>query len=126
VNRDEQGLGARQRKALDFIRTVHGWHSFAKDVAPAVRSLAERGLVVVSEPTKQFRAVVPVTCDQCEPARINGHFCHEQGCPNEKKTWVADRAEWVRFVKCFHCGCDVEAGECCGCCVETGAESEAF
>ncbi len=33
------------------------------------------------------------TCDQCEALVINGVFCHEQGCPNEKKEYVD--GEWV-------------------------------
>ena len=33
-------------------------------------------------------------CDQCAWVRINGVFCHESGCPNEKKIW--DGEEWVR------------------------------
>ncbi len=54
-------------------------------------------------------------CDQCEAAMINGVFCHETGCPNSKKTWVAERDAWVRFVACRECGCDVEEGEVCSC-----------
>ena len=57
---------------------------------------------------------------ECEAARINGVFCHETGCPNQKKTW---RGEWVRFLTCFECGCDVEEGTYCGCCPETGSEN---
>lgn len=55
-----------------------------------------------------------VRCDQCAAATINGVFCHEHGCPNQKKTWLPDRG-WVAFVKCFECGCDVEKGERCDC-----------
>jgi len=67
-------------------------------------------------------------CNQCSASVVTHGgetaFCHESGCPNEKKTWVADRGEWVRFVECFICGCDVEVGEFCGCCEETGGEAE--
>jgi hypothetical protein len=63
-------------------------------------------------------------CRECQVLIINGHFCHETGCPNAKKTWVPDRGEWVRFVECFYCGCDVEQGELCRCCPETGEEIE--
>jgi len=56
-----------------------------------------------------------MNCDQCQAAMINGVFCHESGCPNTKKTWVQDRESWVKFVRCFDCGCDVEAGESCDC-----------
>ena len=55
---------------------------------------------------------------------INGIPCHETGCPNSRKTWVAERGEWVRFVECFECGCEVEEGTYCGCCPETGGEYE--
>ncbi len=72
------------------------------------------------------RALNPIHCDQCEAAMINGIFCHETGCPNQKKTWLADRAEWVRFLACFECGCDVEEGTYCGCCPETGGEVEVY
>ena len=54
-------------------------------------------------------------CDQCEMLSINGVPCHETGCPNSKKTWVEDRQEWVRFLPCSICGCDVEVGEQCDC-----------
>lgn len=53
-------------------------------------------------------------CDQCELLRINGVVCHEIGCPNFKKRWVADRG-WVRFLECRECGSEVEEGESCGC-----------
>jgi hypothetical protein len=39
------------------------------------------------------RALNPMHCDQCEAARINGIFCHETGCPNQKKTWLPERGE---------------------------------
>ena len=32
-------------------------------------------------------------CNQCEALVINGVFCHEHGCPNEKKEFVD--GEWV-------------------------------
>jgi hypothetical protein len=54
-------------------------------------------------------------CDQCEMLSINGHPCHETGCPNSYKTWVPERQEWVRFVECRACGCDAEVGTVCGC-----------
>jgi hypothetical protein len=54
-------------------------------------------------------------CNQCEAAMINGLFCHETGCPNSRKTWVADRGEWVLFVECRECGADVEVGTVCDC-----------
>jgi hypothetical protein len=55
------------------------------------------------------------TCDQCAPLAINGVFCHEAGCPNHGKRWFGGDAEWVRYVECRECGCDVREGEvCCG------------
>ncbi len=54
-------------------------------------------------------------CDQCAALMINGVFCHETGCVNQRKTWVAERGAWVRFVACHECGCDVEVGESCDC-----------
>lgn len=53
------------------------------------------------------------TCNQCEVLIINGLFCHETGCPNSKKKWV--NGEWVKFVKCFECGFEVEEGTECNC-----------
>lgn len=32
-------------------------------------------------------------CNQCEALVINGLFCHEHGCPNERKEFVD--GEWV-------------------------------
>lgn len=54
-------------------------------------------------------------CDQCQMLSINGLPCHETGCPNSRKTWIAERGEWVRFVECWECGSEVEAGTSCGC-----------
>ena len=31
-----------------------------------------------------------INCDQCQAVSINGVPCHEQGCPNARKTWVYD------------------------------------
>lgn len=36
-------------------------------------------------------------CDGCSPARINGVFCHETGCPDAWRDHP---------VPCFECGCD--------------------
>ena len=52
-------------------------------------------------------------CDQCEMLSINGVLCHEHGCPNARKTWIGERGQWVLFLECRECGCDVEAGEVC-------------
>lgn len=65
-----------------------------------------------------------MNCDQCQMLSINGVPCHETGCPNARKTWIEERGEWVSFVECFYCGCEVEAGTACGRCVETGMETD--
>ena len=114
-NPAEQGLGRKQREALEFIRACGGWHSYASDVRAIVMSLASRGLVEVSNTSKQFRAVHPVSCDQCQMLSINGVACHEQGCPNSRKTWLPERGEWVRFYDCPDCGYPVEYNTECGC-----------
>ena len=54
-------------------------------------------------------------CDQCNALIINGIFCHEHGCPNSRKTWIAEDGEWVKFFKCHDCGFDVREGEYCSC-----------
>jgi hypothetical protein len=54
-------------------------------------------------------------CDQCQMLSINGVACHETGCPNSRKTWIAERGSWVSFVDCFECGYPVEVGESCDC-----------
>jgi hypothetical protein len=70
-----------------------------------------------------------VTCNQCEMLSINGIACHETGCPNSRKTWIADRGEWVLFLKCSVCGCDVEDGTVCDCQTldaDLGLDTETF
>lgn len=52
-----------------------------------------------------------MNCDQCEASRINGVFCHEQGCPNARRKWV--NGQWIRFHKCPECGQDVNEGDSC-------------
>lgn len=54
-------------------------------------------------------------CDQCEALVINGVYCHETGCPNSRKTWDEDRQEWILYLECRECGCDVEEGTVCSC-----------
>lgn len=67
---DVHGLSKAQRKALEFIRKVNGWHGYASDAITRriVRSLAARNLVEVSENTQQFRAVQfrPVRFEETE------------------------------------------------------------
>ena len=52
-------------------------------------------------------------CDQCQLVRINGVVCHEIGCPNMGKQW--ENGEWVRYLTCWICGCEVREGDVCGC-----------
>lgn len=59
-------------------------------------------------------------CDCCEMCRVNGVPIHEAGCPNDGKAW--EGGEWVRYVACWECGCDVREGEECGCCHYDDAE----
>jgi hypothetical protein len=65
-----------------------------------------------------------VNCDSCQMLSINGVACHETGCPNSRKTWIEEREEWVLFLECRECGCEVEEGEACSCFQPT-EESEA-
>jgi hypothetical protein len=34
-------------------------------------------------------------CNQCDSMTINGHYCHETGCPNTNKVWDNEEEEWV-------------------------------
>lgn len=68
-----------------------------------------------SPQTKPAEGTQSVKCDQCEAMMINGTFCHEVGCPNSRKTWLANEGEWVKFLECFECGCDVREGDACDC-----------
>ena len=52
-------------------------------------------------------------CDQCNALYINGVFCHESGCPNEKKKFID--GEWILMVNCFLCGFEIEEGSICPC-----------
>jgi hypothetical protein len=64
-----------------------------------------------------------VICNHCDLISINGIACHEHGCPNERKTWIEERGEWVRFVNCFVCGFPVEVGTQCDCQEDTEVQS---
>lgn len=109
---NEQGLGKNQRKALEFISRVNGWHTFAKDVAPVVHSLERRGLVQVNEHS-QFRLTIRIKCDQCQMLSINGVGCHETGCPNTNSRWDENSGEWIKQRKCGECGLTVDATDPC-------------
>lgn len=63
-------------------------------------------------------------CDQCEQLRINGIVCHEIGCPNAKKTWDPERQQWILYLECRECGCEVEEGEACSCTQPEETEEE--
>lgn len=64
-------------------------------------------------PTEKEKHTMRIKCGQCCAAMINGVFCHETGCPNSRKRY--EDGEWVRYLKCFDCGCDVRQGEVCSC-----------
>jgi len=62
-------------------------------------------------------------CQSCEPSRINGVFCHEQGCPDAWRTELREckecgsefRPEHRHQRLCCH-GCDVfYSGLSCHC-----------
>ena len=55
-------------------------------------------------------------CDQCEMVSINGHACHETGCPNRNARYDADRGEWIKQYTCGVCG--YRADEDKDCCTE--------
>lgn len=117
-----QGLGKNQRKAYEFIQRVNGWHTFAPDVRKVILSLEKRGLVIVAKHSQQFAFNAPIHCNQCRMLSINGHACHETGCSNSRKTWIAERGEWVLFVTCRHCDSEIESGTVCDCQDDTNAD----
>ncbi len=64
-------------------------------------------------------------CDQCSAMTIQGVPCHERGCPNDGAIFDKERGQWIHYVECRECGCDVERGESCDCmepCEEDGDE----
>ena len=52
-------------------------------------------------------------CDQCELLSINGHACHEIGCPNRNARWDEKMQGWVKQYECSICGFDVDEGNVC-------------
>ena len=54
-----------------------------------------------------------MNCDQCEAVMVNGHFCHETGCPNSKSRYNHESQEWIKQRKCFECGCTVDSDDPC-------------
>jgi hypothetical protein len=57
-------------------------------------------------------------CDQCEASMINGHFCHETGCPNARKTYDKLNSQWRATKECPECGCTLWADDEQACCSE--------
>lgn len=56
----------------------------------------------------------PLKCDCCEMLSMNGHACHESGCPNSGKRWDAIDGVWIAVRTCPECGCECDADEeCC-------------
>lgn len=56
-----------------------------------------------------------IQCDQCNAVMINGTFCHEAGCTNEKKTFNHKTGEWESYYVCRYCGYPVLEGTICEC-----------
>jgi hypothetical protein len=54
-----------------------------------------------------------MTCNECEMLSINGHACHETGCPNTNARY--DHGEWIKQYKCFNCGYMADCDPGCDC-----------
>lgn len=52
-------------------------------------------------------------CNKCEPIKINGHVCHETGCPNIGARFDPQSREWIKQRKCFDCGYMVDIDDPC-------------
>jgi hypothetical protein len=111
----------KSRKGLNYIiPNDFAWHdpgSMQQSVSSQIQeeTLMNTPKVGRSKAAKARKELLSHRCNQCEAAVINGVFCHENGCPNTRKTYIADRDQWVLFVECRECGCEIEAGEQCSC-----------
>lgn len=88
----------------------------------------------MNQTSRHERQQVRISCDRCELCMIQGVACHEHGCPNSGKSWVAAGSGsmragggyWVRYVDCAECGDELEEGSVCDCqyreCAECGGE----
>lgn len=58
-----------------------------------------------------------IKCDQCNPAMLQGIFCHESGCPNMHKKYNPESESWDNVYKCRECESEHvdsdSAGQCC-------------
>lgn len=54
-----------------------------------------------------------INCDQCNPLMIQKVFCHETGCPNQKKKFDPETGDWLSVRKCFDCGYEVAKEDPC-------------
>ena len=54
-------------------------------------------------------------CNQCEALMINGHFCHETGCPNTRARYDKETKAWIKTYECRECGDRINQGESCNC-----------
>ena len=90
-----------------------GWNGVNVKTNRDIRIKSAAKLRRVYSP-KSDRPRIAVSCDQCVMLSINGHACHETGCPNSSKTWIPERG-WIKFVECRECSSDVELGEVCDC-----------
>ncbi len=76
------------------VRRARGWYAFDREAFETDDEAAAR----LEEYLDAERGDTPeVTCDQCAFAMINRVFCHETGCPNERKAWDGEERRWVRL-----------------------------
>lgn len=54
-------------------------------------------------------------CNQCNAGMVDGSFCHQPGCPNTGKTWVAECGQWIAFQVCSECNSIIALGQSCPC-----------
>lgn len=66
---------------------------------------------------------VRINCDQCSALMINGVFCHETGCPNERSRYDAESQTWIRQRECFDCGYTVDVDDPCCSAFDAGDDS---
>jgi hypothetical protein len=52
-------------------------------------------------------------CDQCNSFTINGHFCHEKGCPNDGRRYDKESGRWIEQFTCPICGYERDIDAVC-------------
>ena len=58
-------------------------------------------------------SVILVCCDRCDMVSVDGHACHQVGCPNDSARWDRDTESWVQQRECRDCGCTVDHDDPC-------------